>query len=382
MRFHTPFLPRIPRARIPGRQPNNFPGAAKAVPFYVGILSILLALTLTLPTAIHAGVTNPDISAIGQVMGGYTDDTGSPDVDHPALHLGEAEFVYDAYLNPFIKGWFTLSGGEDGFAIEEAFASVVKGLPWGLNMKAGKYRLGFGKLNPSHPHAYSFISTPRGMASLLGPDGFNETGLQVSALLPTPGDWASTLSADVIEGKSFHEGRGNGARLGALGRWANDFLLGETGALETGFSGATGIDSVGPDTRAYLAGADVKAKFYLPSSSQLVLQAEGILKHSHLVTDTATGAFDAEDRMGFYGFADYRYHTQWNGGLLVEQWEREGETSKVDRAFRVFAGYAVLEESTLLRVAYEHFIPDGGDAVNTVSAQLLFSMGPHKAHQF
>jgi hypothetical protein len=365
----------------------QMPIPARVPPSLVSIIPILLViLTLSAPRAVRAGVANPDISALGQVLGSHTDDPGSPDADQPALRLGEAEFIFDAYLNPYIKGWFTLSGGEDGFALEEAYASVIKGLPWGLNLKAGKYRLGFGKLNSVHPHAYPFIDAPRSLQSLLfGEEGFNETGVQVSALLPTPGDWASTLSADLIEGKAFHEASdgpdGSGTRLGAVGRWANNVLIGERGAFETGVSGATGIDSVGRDSRAWLAGADAKAKFYLPSSSQLVIQGEAVFKHSHLA-DTATGAFPAEDRAGFYAFADYRWHSRWNGGLLYEQWEREGDPSSVDRAFRAFGGFAVMEESTLLRLAYERFLPRGEAAVNTFTLQLLFSMGPHKAHQF
>lgn len=349
-------------------------------------MPILIALSLCIPLATWAGVANPDISALGQVLGSHTDDPVSPDADRPALHLGEAEFIFDAYLNPYVKGWFTLAGGEDGIALEEAYASVVKGLPWGLNLTAGKYRLGFGKLNPVHPHAYPFIETPRSLQSLLfGEEGFNETGVQVSALLPTPGDWASTLSAGLIEGKAFHEAAdgpdGSGTRLGAVGRWSNGVLIGERGALETGVSGATGIDSVGRDSRAWLAGVDAKAKFYLPSSSQLVIQGEAVFKRSH-AADTVTGAFPTEDRSGFYAFVDYRWHTRWNGGLLYEQWEREGGPSKVDRAFRAFGGFAVMEESTLLRLAYERFLPRGQDAVDTFTLQLLFSMGPHKAHQF
>ncbi len=346
--------------------------------FYAFMTALMTALV---PLPVKAGVANPDISAIGQVLGGYTDDVASADAEEPTLKLGEAEFVFDAYLNPFIKGAFILSGGEDGFALEEGYASVVKGLPWGLALKAGKYRLGFGKINSIHPHALPFIEPPRSARSLLfGEEGFNETAAQVSCLLPTPGDWASTLSGDVIEGKAFHEGQ-EGTRLGGLGRWANDFLLGERGALETGVSGATGVDNLDRGSRAWLVGADLKAKFYLEGSSQLTLQAEGIFAYTH-IPDTTAGTHAAEDRQGFYGFCDYRYHTQWNGGLLYEQWQREGATNMTDRAFRVFAGYAVLEESTLLRLAYEHFLPEGGDPVNTVSLQLLFSMGPHKAHQF
>ena len=113
----------------------------------------------------------------------------------------------------------------------------------------------------------------------------------------------------------------------------------------------------------------------LEGASQLTLQAEGIFKHSH-------PGGQAEDRAGFYAFGDYRYHTRWNGGALFEQWQREGDTDRYDRGVRAFLGYAVLEESTLLRLAYERFLPDGGNAFDTVTLQLLFSMGPHKAHQF
>ena len=84
--------------------------------------------------------------------------------------------------------------------------------------------------------------------------------------------------------------------------------------------------------------------------------------------------------------ADYRHPSRFSGGALFEQWARAGEASVTDRAARVFAGYAVLEESTLFRISVERFMPDGGTlgtrAVHTVSAKLLFSMGPHKAHQF
>ncbi len=336
-------------------------------------VAALCAAGLFRPAA--AGVSNPDISALGQVLGGWTNDPASAEKGEPGLSLGEAEFILDAPLNPYFKGWFTLSGGPDGVGLEEAYASLFKGLPWGLAAKAGKFRLPFGKANPVHPHSLPFIDPPRSAQSLLfGEEGFNETAVEVSDLLPTPGDWASTLTLDVIDGSSFHPGQ-EGTRLGYLGRWSNDFLLGESGALETGLSGATGTDSLGPDTRAWLAGADMKARFYLAGGSQLTLQAEGIYKRSH-------PGGTMEERSGFYAFGDYRYHTRWNGGLLYEQWERAGDPERIDRAARAFLGYAVLEESTLLRLAYERRLPEGEEAFDTVTLQLLFSMGPHKAHQF
>jgi hypothetical protein len=329
-------------------------------------------------SAVDAAVTNPDISAIGQVRGSFTDDAGSPDRHEPALGLGEAEFIFDAALNPYFRGWFNLAAGDEGVGLEEAYVTLVKGLPWGLGLKAGKYRLGFGKLNAVHPHAYPFLDAPRAWASLLpGDEGFNETAVQLSMLLPTPGDWASTVSVDMLQGASFHP-EDDRSSLGWLGRWSHALLLGDAGALEAGISGATGIDDIDTKARGYLLGADVKTKFRF-GASQLTLQAEAAWRRGHTI-DTALGAV-AEDRSGLFAFADYR-RARWNAGLLAEQWEREGAPELVDRAVKAFAGFAVMEETTLIRVAVERFMPDDGEAVHTVSAQLVFSMGPHKPHQF
>jgi hypothetical protein len=344
------------------------------------LAALLAPAVFALPA--YSGVVNPDISALGQLRAQATDDADSPDRNRPTLGLGEAEVMLSAPLNPYFNGWFTFAAGDEGVEVEEAYTTMVRGLPWGLGLKAGKYRLGFGKLNAAHPHTYPFIEPPRAWASLMpgGEEGFNEAAFQVSALLPTSGDWASTVSADVLQGNSFHPDDDR-TRLGWLGRWSNSFLLGDAGALEAGVSGATGLDDIDTRSRGFLLGADVKAKFRLPGSAQLTLQGEGALRRSHAV-DTSSGVVSEEDRAGFFALADYRHPSRFNGGALYEQWQRDGEPSATDRAARVFTGYAVLEESTIFRLSLERFMPDGGPAVHTVSAQLLFSMGPHKAHQF
>jgi hypothetical protein len=352
--------------------------------FVFSSFAVFVATIFGLVATPSAGITNPNISAIGQVRGGITDATDSPSPKDPTLTLGEAEVVLDAALNPFINGNFTFSGGEDGVGVEEAYTSVVKGLPGGLGIKAGKYRLGFGKLNPNHPHSYPFLDTPHAWVSLIpgGEEGFNETALQISDLLPTPGDWASTISVDLLEGKSFHPDQ-EATRLGWLGRWTNAFLLGEQGALETGLSGAWGTDNTIHDAFGYLFGGDVKAKFYLAGSSQLTMQAEAVYRHGHVPqADSLPERPGIENRSGWVALCDYRYHTQWNIGGLAEQWDRENEVNRTDRAFKLFVGYAVLEESTLLRAAIEKHLVAGGDDIHTLSLQLLFSMGPHKAHTF
>jgi hypothetical protein len=299
------------------------------------------------------------------------------------LSLGECEFILDAALNPYFRGFFTVAAGEEGFEIEEAYATVLRGLGYGLGLKAGKYRLGFGKLNPVHGHAYPFLDTPRGWADLMpGEEAFTEAAVQLSLLLPTPGNWASTLSADVIEGATFHPDE-EGTRLGGLGRWSNAYLFGDRAALEAGVSAATGMGSIAADARDWLAGGDLKLKFWLPGNSQLVIQAEGAFRRSH-ESDTAVAPAGPSQRgqYGLYAFADYKFANRWNAGVLYDQAERKTLARETDRAVTAFAGFAVMEESTLIRLAYDLSLPDGEDASHGVAVQFLFSMGPHKPHQF
>ncbi|OGS35729.1 MAG: hypothetical protein A2293_04005 [Elusimicrobia bacterium RIFOXYB2_FULL_49_7] len=86
---------------------------------------------------LHAGVANPNISAIGQLSGAYTENPASVSSKQPTLELGEMELVLDAALNPYFNGAFVLSVAPDGVEIEEVYTSI--------------------------PHAYPFIRTPRVM---------------------------------------------------------------------------------------------------------------------------------------------------------------------------------------------------------------------------
>jgi len=60
----------------------------------------LLVLALASPRATHAGVTNPDISVIGQTTLAWNDVAGDAAGKRPVFNVGETEFVFDAALNP------------------------------------------------------------------------------------------------------------------------------------------------------------------------------------------------------------------------------------------------------------------------------------------
>jgi len=348
---------------------------------YKRFIVLLIMYILPMKYA-FAGVTNPNISVIGQIISGHNDDASSQDANKTTLNLGETELVFDDYLNPYAKGMFVFTVGNSGLQTEEAYITIFKGLPDGLALKGGKYRVGFGKLNPVHPHVYSFIEAPRVIAAMLpGDDGYNETGAQASIMLPTFGSWASNLSADAINGSSWHPNE-TASAAGWVGRWSNSFLINDIVPFEAGMSATQGTNNVQWNKKTEVYGADLKTKIPLSNLTTLTLQGEYFYNDSDVVISSVTGSFSNVDRQGFYAFADLKFAQRWNAGVIYDQYNPAANKDFTCRAVKYFAGYSLLEETTLLRIAYEQFMPEGSPVVHTWTFQVLYMMGPHKAHQF
>ena len=87
------------------------------------------------------------------------------------------------------------------------------------------------------------------------------------------------------------------------------------------------------------------------------------------------------NRTGGYVFADYNFATRYNLGASVERFGDPGSGGTIS-SVGAFAGYALLEETTAFRADWRRTAPEGADAVNTITLRVIYSMGPHKAHQF
>jgi hypothetical protein len=352
------------------------------------------------PQASRAGVINPDISVVGQPFIRTTDDPADPDRDRLQLNVGETEFVFDAYLNPYARGFFTLALGEEGIELEEGFFSLLRGLPGGVAMKGGQYRVGFGKLNPVHPHAYPFAERFRVLGYLPGEESFGEVGLSLSRRIPVAGDFSLDPSVDWLQGNTFrierepvsdldplNQGGDDDASLtrpAVLGRLSGFTMVGEQSALEFGVSGTRGTNNVAARAHTTVFGGDVKAKLWTSPQAYLLLQAEGLhLDRDEVEWSDVDGyTLSQVTPSGGYFYADYNFRTRYNFGASYERYQQPTAEEPWDQAFGLFAGLALLEETTAFRLDWNHFVPDEGDEVNTLILRAIYSMGPHKAHQF
>ena len=353
----------------------------------------------------QAGPINPNISVIGQPNLGWTDDAQDASRERAVIEVGETEIVLEDYLNPYARAWFTLAIGDEGVELEEGFAHVTRGLPAGLSLKAGKYRLGFGKLNPVHGHAYPFAERFRVLANYLpGEEAFNETTIQLSTRVPAPGESSFEIAVDWLRGDSFRIERADSGELddplssgedgdrsgesrpGVLGRISAFVPIDDRSGLELGFSSTSGTNNVAARARTTVWGGDAKLKYWTGPRSYLLLQTEALqLDREEVTWATGQGYVNTSTSpFGFYAYTDYVWNLRWNAGASYERYQLATDEDSSDQALGMFAGFAVLEESTLIRLGFERFLPgdDDSDAVNTLSLRLIHSMGPHKAHQF
>ena len=381
------------------------------------LVCALLVLALAPAHRAHAGVTNPDISVIGQPFMSWTDAAGDPTAKRPVFDVGETELVFDAALNPYARGFFDVTLADGEIDLEEGYFSLLRGLPGDIQLKGGKYRVGFGKLNPAHPHTYPFANRFGVLAAYLpGAEAYNETGLDVSYRLPLPGTTSVTAYGDVLQGDSFRiarvlsgdpndpllspEGdRADEPRAAWVGRLATFTGIGDRSGIELGFSATQGTNNVAAAARTLVLGGDVKAKLWTSANAYVLVQGE----YLHLQRDIAdwspvAAAYSVFTTRvnGGYLFADFNWKQRYDVGGSFDSYEDPVNLDQSVSSVGVFAGLALMEETTAFRLDWRRskrtgseavsFVPDasgiGFDAVNELTLRVIFSMGPHKAHQF
>ena len=368
------------------------------------VTSLLLGARTSAQTS-----ANPDLSFIARFIVDTQDGkrlaAGVREFSRPDLRFEELEFIAQSYLNPFAKGTIvlTLSGPDVELAklgLEEIYADVVRGLPLDLNLRVGKYRAEFGKLNTMHPHAWQFVTQPLSHEVFFGEEGLNELGISLSALLPT-GDIATKLSFDVLRGNTIGEASGiedttdatpwysNAARLTSF------FPMGDESDLELGLSAYTGIHDPYNRERFFYANLDFKYKWKPSSYTSFTFQGEYLLnKRTALMSRDFIKFTDERGEplkkhlttSGLFLLADYQFFKSYSIGTRFDWTQTPYSAEDQAQAISFFFGYYPVEETLGMRLHYQHTkreLPNAPtESVNYIGLQFLFSLGPHKAHPF
>ncbi|RDV39587.1 zinc-regulated TonB-dependent outer membrane receptor [Bradymonadaceae bacterium TMQ3] len=247
---------------------------------------------------------NPDISLIADfALAWFSEEPsllGGHDATQTGFNLQGLELGLAAGIDPYWRFDSHILLSLFGLEIEEAYATTLA-LPFGLQARAGQFLTNFGRVNPTHLHAWNFTTQPLVLGKFFGGEGLRGLGAELGGLLPLPWLASWTLSAQNIAGgatgRSF---LASDSDLTALSDLSVAFRLEQfwdvgsrTGAL-LGINAINGPNSSGRGNRSDIYGVDLLLKRTVTGNrgrSELGWQSEVMLRRRQDAgaSDEATG---------------------------------------------------------------------------------------------
>ncbi len=156
-------------------------------------------------SAAAAKALNPDISVVGDfvgAVGGNTPPSPATLQPFPSLEMHESEIGMQAIIDPYARGDFFISFGEEGVNVEEGYITFTA-LPAGFVAKVGKMRSVFGKVNMMHNHVLPWVDRPLVNTNLVGgEDGIDDAGISLEHIIPAPKGIFLDATGQVFRGDS------------------------------------------------------------------------------------------------------------------------------------------------------------------------------------
>lgn len=376
----------------------------------------------------HRSISNSELKNI------YTQGLSRPGL-FPAFNskngfnFNYAELALASSVDPYFDMFSNFHLSEFGFEIEEAYINT-RSLPFGLQVKAGKFLSSFGRLNSQHSHYWDFSDSPLIYENLLGTHNILEKGIQLNWLLPTDlyllsgieilngenersfgnrgfvsgtnkledvnhpnlitGFLKTSLDFDnliVLAGLSYAQGGSrivasqSGESIGNMHIHSLDRELDSN--EETNFAGGTRI-----------FGADLTAKYFIDSYRYFSFQSEFLYRNMLGSEYSKTSKLAVNrNQSGLYSQLVYKFNQQWRVGARLDMLLQNNimkENKELGYSGFIPKYTAMIDfnptEFSRLRLQFNHdrtkILDTSQIAVNEILLQLNMAIGAHGAHIF
>lgn len=380
-----------PSADAAAAQPQPQAPVAPATTSPVQGQSQVVATGGTLPnyggSSSAAKALNPDVSVIGDFIGAAGHGTAPPLATlqpFPSMQMHESELGLQAIIDPYARGDFFISFGEQGVNLEEGYITFTA-LPAGLVAKVGKMRSAFGKVNTMHNHVLPWVDRPLVSTNLVGgEDGIDDAGFSLERILPAPKGIFLEATGQVFRGDSadvFRAATRSDVSTVEHLRGYKDIT--ESTNLDLGLSYARGhndatlVTGAPGDFITQLFGVDATVR-WKPLRRSIY---HSFIGRTELIWSQRQ-QFPREQRaFGFYTSGDYQFGRRWFGGGRFDYSDRSRYSNLSDKGVAATLTYWPSEFS---QVRGEYRFTHYGENRDSheVFMQLIFSLGAHGAHPF
>jgi len=286
------------------------------------------------------------------------------------FNLNYAEFGMHSEVGPYFDADAIFHLSPDTFEIEEAYITSKK-LPANLQLKAGSFKSGFGRINAIHQHAQHFSEQPLVYEAMLGVEGIRDPGVSLNWVAPT--DTYLMTGVEALQGtnaQSFGKSSSNNLYVGYV---KTGFDLGERTSVLAGTSLASGKTENNLNSQLY--GGELTLKHMIDSYSSLAWQSEYLYRNREDVKQA-----------GYYTQLIYDKDSSWEFGLRYDALNKNSVNQPDDlKKYAAIVQYKPFE-FTKLRLQVDHDKSKSFSGVrrdeNRVLLEFLVETGSHGAHAF
>src|SRR6266849_5080223 len=326
-----------------------------------------------------AKALNPDISAIGDFISVAGHNPVQPS---PSLEMHESELGFQAIIDPYARGDFFLSFGEEGVTLEEGYITFTA-LPAGFVAKVGKMRSAFGKVNTLHNHVLPWVDRPLVTNNLVGgEDGIDDAGVSIERILPAPKGIFLEATGQLFRGDSGTQlspvfRASSKSDVSAVAHLRSYKDITESTNIDLGLSYARGHNDLGTDFLTQLYGIDATLR-WKPLRRSIYHSFVG--RGEFIWSQRQQLPFE-QRAFGFYTSGDYQLGRRWFVGGRFDRSDRSGFANLTDQGASAVLTYWPSEFSQV-RGQYRFMRYAGNIDTNELLLQVMFSLGAHGAHPF
>lgn len=349
-----------------------------------------------------AKALNPDISMIGDFIGAVGHAPEAPgsvirQAGSRSIEMHESELGVQAIIDPYARGDFFISFGEEGVNLEEGYITFTA-LPAGFVARAGKMRAAFGKVNTLHNHVLPWIDRPLVTENLVGgEDGIDDAGFSLTRILPAPKGIFLEATGQVFRGDSGTQtyftplgtqvdrplfkasAKGDVATVAHLRAYKD---ITDSTNLDIGVSYARGHNDVGSSFITSLYGADATVRWKPLRRSiyhSFIGRTEFIWSQREQLSTLQLASL--QRAFGMYASLDYQLGRRWFIGGRYDYSQRARDMFETDKGASAALTYWPSEFSQI-RGQYRYTRYANGFLENQLLMQVQFSLGAHGAHPF
>jgi len=325
----------------------------------------------------------PAVSVTGDFVANFSDDKHIQS-EAKRFDLRDVSIAFSGEIDDVATAKFFLSYHDDDVNLEEGFLDVHDILPFGTDLKLGKFRVDFGLLNTTHLHGLPQVDYPAVYRTYLGHHGYIDEGVGISGKLPSLWNTPFEYSLQVLNGNRHSDDNDNDKdqdteeysrlkdydNLAFAAKINNSFILTDKLGIKWGLSALTGkFEDDDESPRHYLTGADLTFFWGTPKHPLIRWQTEIF---SSQIEDNSNW----ERSYGLYSFIEFRLSSKWLVGTRYDyaQMPFDSEDRLTEYSGYLTHSYSKNNQIRLqLKSSQRNFEKD----TNEIFLQWIFTLGQH-----